>query len=97
VWLGSRVDIGVEEWLFDNFRGVNVLEGGNLFSMSVDVNLEHFPSKHNINSSLVALFKSDLISIRELVDFLVWSPVLDSSIGSGSSLELILSKEGFVV
>jgi hypothetical protein len=97
VWLGSWVNVGMEEWLFENFRGINVLEGSNLFSLSVNVNLEHFPSEHNINSSLMALFKSDLISIRELENFFVWSPVLDSSIGSGSSLKFILSKERFVV
>ena len=97
MWFGSWVDIAVAEWLLNNLVGVNILEGGNLFSKSILVNLEHLPSEHNINASLVALFKSDLISIRELVDFFVRSPELDSSVGSGSSLDLILSQERFVV
>jgi hypothetical protein len=57
------------------------------------VNLEHLPSKHNVNASLLALCKCDLMSIRELVDFVVWSPVLDSGISSSSALNLILSQE----
>jgi hypothetical protein len=93
VWLGSWVDVSVEEWLFDNFRGINVLEGGHLFSMSVDVNLEHFPSEHYIDSSLVALIKSDLIGIWELEDLFVWCPILNLSISSIDSMEFILSQK----
>jgi predicted DNA-binding transcriptional regulator AlpA len=46
------------------------------------VNLNHFPAKHNINSSLVAFVESNLVGIRESINLLVRGPVLYSSIGS---------------
>ena len=65
--------------------------------MVVLTNLHHLPAEADIDASLVAFVKGDLVSISEFVDLLVWGEVLDSGVGSGSSLELILSHEGFVV
>lgn len=45
----------------------------------------------------MALVKGNLVGISELVDLLVWGEILDSGVGSGSSLDFILSQEGFVV
>jgi hypothetical protein len=91
------VNISMSEWFFKDSSSINISESGNLFIELISVNLKHFPSEHNIDSSLVAFIKSDLVGIWESEDFLVWSPVLNSSTGSRSSLELILSHERFIV
>ena len=97
MWDGSWVDASGREWLLHDASIINVLEGGDLLSVGVLADLDHLPAKADINSSLVALVKSNLVGVWELVDLLVWGEVLDSSVGGGSSLELILSQEGFVV
>ena len=97
VWHRRWVDAGGEEWLLHDASIVNVLEGSNLLSVLVLSNLEHFPAEADIDASLVALVEGDLVGIAELVDLLVWSKVLDSGTGRGSTLELILSQERFVV
>lgn len=99
LWMSRAwwVNVGVSEWLFKDSTGVNVSECSNLFIVLVSANLKHFPSEHHINASLVTFVKSNLVSIWESEDFLVWCPVLDSCIGRRSSMELVLSHEGFVV
>jgi len=93
VWLRWWVDVHMHEWVFDNFTAVDIFESCNLFAVFVVVNLGHFPSEHNVNTSLVAFVEGDLIGIWEFEDFLIWGPELDSSVGSCSSLKLILSHE----
>lgn len=97
LWDGSWVDAGRHEWLLHDASIIDVLESGDLLSNGVLVDLDHLPAEHDIDSSLVALIKSNLVGVTKLIDLLVWSIELNSSVGSGSSLELILSQEGFVV
>ena len=97
VWHGSWVDASGAEWLLHDASIINVLEGGDLLSVGVLADLDHLPAEADIDTSLVALVKSNLVGVSELEDLLVWGEVLNSSVGSGSSLELILSQEGFVV
>ena len=97
VWNRSWVDASGHEWLLHDASIINVLEGSDLLSVLVLADLDHLPAEADIDASLVALVKSHLVGIWELVDLLVWSEVLDSSVGSRSSLKLILSQEGFVV
>ena len=79
---GGWVDVGTEEWLFNNFSVVDISEGGDLLSDVVSVDLGHLPSEHDIDASLVALVKGDFVGVGESVDFLVGSPVLDSGTSS---------------
>ena len=67
-----------EEILFNDLTGLNASEDCNLLFLFVLLDFKHFPSKVNINTSLVTLFKSNLVSIGELEYFLVRSPELDS-------------------
>lgn len=97
MWHGRWVDGGGEEWLLEDLTGVNVLEGGKLLTNLGFMDLYHFPSEHDIDTSLPALVEGNLVGIAELEDLLVWGPVLDFGAGTGSSLELILSHEGLVV
>lgn len=97
VWDGSWVDASGREWLLHDASIINILEGGDLLSMGVLADLDHLPAEADIDASLVALVKSDLVGVWELVDLLIGGKVLDSSVGGGSSLELILSQEGFIV
>ena len=97
VWDGSWVDAGRSEWLLHDASIIDVLESSDLLSNGVLVDLDHLPAEHDIDSSLVALIEGNLVGVTELIDLLVWSIELNSSAGSGSSLELILSQEGFVV
>lgn len=78
---GCWVDASGEEWLLKDLTIVNVLEGSNFLSILVLADLDHFPAKADIDASFVALVKSNLVGIWELVDLLVWSKVLDSGIG----------------
>jgi hypothetical protein len=98
VSLGRRVNVGLEEVFLDDLTGVNVLESSDLLSVvGVLLNLEHFPSEHNFDSTLVALVKSDLVSVGELVDLLVGGPVLNASVGRGATVKGIKSLEMLVV
>jgi len=93
VWLRWWVDVHVHEWVLNNLTAIDIFESSNLFAELVEVDLGHFPSEHNINTSLVAFVKCDFIGIWEFVDLFIWGPELDSSVGSCSSLKLILSHE----
>jgi len=96
-WFTWWVKVSVSETWFDNFSTVNIFESGNLFSDFTGVNFQKFPSKHNLDSSLVAFFKSNFVSVTKFIDFFVWSPVLDFRGERMSSLDLILSQPWFVV
>jgi hypothetical protein len=61
------------------------------------VNLDHFPTEENLDSSFLALFKSNLIRIGELEDFLVRSPVLNTCILCSTTLKNVLANKMIVV
>lgn len=81
VWLRWWVDVHVHEWVLNNLTAIDIFESSNLFAELVEVDLGHFPSEHNINTSLVAFVKCDFIGIWEFVDLFIWGPELDSSVG----------------
>ena len=59
--------------------------------------MNHFPSKEDFDTSLVAFIESDFICILILVDFFVRSPYLDFSVLGGSSLKHVLSYIVFII
>lgn len=95
--IAGRVNTSGEEVLLNGLTTVDVLEDGNLLVMFVLVDLSHFPSEHDIDTSLVALIKSNLVSVWESEDLLVRGPVLDLCILGSSTNKFILSHEVFVV
>lgn len=95
--LARRVDASREEIFLDNLTIVNILEYSNLLTVFVLVDFSHLPSEHHINTSFVALFKGNLIGIRESVDLLVGSPELNLGVSSCSTNKFVLSHEVFVV
>jgi hypothetical protein len=97
VGLGRRGDHGAEERLLDLFVGIDVSENGDLLSSFGSLDFDHFPSEHNLNVSLGALFESDIVSVRELINVLVGSPVHHASRSRRASVHLILSHEVLVV
>jgi len=76
-WFTWWIEVSVSETRFDNFSAVNILESGYLFSNFTIMNFQKFPSEHNFDSSLVAFFKSNFVSVTKFENFFVWSPVLD--------------------
>jgi len=94
---GRRVDHGGEERFLNDFVSINVSEDSNLFSDISSLDFGHFPSEHDINVSLSALFKSNLVGVTKLIDVLVGSPVLHASRVGGTSVHLVLSHEVLVV
>jgi len=95
--IAGRVDVSGEEVLLNNLTTVNILEDGNLLVVLVLVNLNHFPSEHNIDASFVALVQSNLVGVRESEDFLVGGPELDLGISGSSADHFVLSHEMLVV
>jgi hypothetical protein len=95
--LAGRVNHTSEEVLLDNLSWVDVAEGCNLLTVLVLSDLNHFPSEEDFDSSLLALFKSNLVSIWELEDLLVGSPILNAGIFGCTSLKNILPKEVLVI
>ena len=65
--------------------------------MLVLVNLDHFPSEEDFNTSFLALIESDLISVGELEDLLVGGPVLNAGVLGSASLKNVLAEEMLVV
>ncbi len=65
--------------------------------MLVSLDLDHLPSEEDFNTSLLAFFKGNLVSVGELEYFLIGGPVLNSSVLSSSALKLVLSEEVLVV
>ena len=76
-WLTWWVKVSVSKSRFNDFSTINVFESCNLFISLTVVYFQEFPTEHNFDSSLVAFFKSDLISVTKFKDFFIWSPVLD--------------------
>lgn len=97
VGLARRVDNSREEVLLDHLVGIHVAEGRDLLAVGIGADLDHFPAEEDLDASLSALFEGDLVGIAELEDFLVGSPVLDTSVLGSTSLEDILAEEVFVV
>lgn len=71
-----RIDACSEEWLLNNLSIVNVFENSNLLIVFIFLDFNHLPSEHHIDVPLVTFIKSYLISVGELVDFLVRGPEL---------------------
>lgn len=90
------VDVGTHEIFFYGFTGVYVLEHSNL-GMGVLAHAYEFPTKENLNSTLVAFLKGDLISVVELVDLLVRGPVLDLRTSCSGANKLVATEDRFVV
>jgi hypothetical protein len=63
----------------------------------IALNLNHLPAEEDLNTSFLALFESDFISVWELVNLLVRCPILNAGILSGTTLELVLAEEVLVV
>jgi hypothetical protein len=97
VGLGGRVDVGLVEVLLNNLTRVDILESSDLLSVVKLLDLHHFPAEHHFDTTLVALVKSDLVGVAELVDLLVGSPVLNACIGSSTAVKSIESLEVLVV
>ena len=91
------VNHSCEEIFFNNFTRVNVTEGGNLLTMLVALNLDHLPSEEDFNTSFLALIEGNLVSVGELENLLVWCPVLNAGVLSGTSLKHVLAEEVFIV
>lgn len=96
-WLGGWVEATGVEVLLNNFVGVNVSHDSNLLTGSITLDLSHLPAEVDLNSTLVALVKSNLVSVIELVDRLVWSPVLNTGSWSGTTVHLVNTHEVLVV
>jgi len=91
------INVCMHKWFFKKFSSINIFESCNFFSDITFVDFYHFPAKHNINWSLVALVKGNFISIREFINEIIWSPILNFSVGGGSSVVSVLSHEWFIV
>ncbi len=96
VLTGRWVDVCADEVSFDGLTGVNVLEDGDL-GVSLLTDAEELPAEVDLNATLGALLKSDLVGVGEAVDEFVGRPVLDLGSSGGGSEELVLTHEGLVV
>ena len=85
------------EILLDDFTSINISENTDLLPVLVSLELNQLLSEEDLDTSLMALIKSNLVSIRELEDLLVGSPVLKSCTGGSSLMEFVLSKEMLVI
>lgn len=87
------VNIHVGKCVVSCGAGVDVLESTNFLSSCILMNFQKLPSKIDIDSSLMALLKSNFVGVGELVNPLVGREVGDSSRSAAKSLNLILSQE----
>jgi hypothetical protein len=92
-WVGNQG----EEVFLDSLTRVDILEGSDFDSIFLSINFNEFPSKVNVNVSLVAFVKYEFVGIREFEDFFVWSPELDASVLGCSLLELVKSENMFII
>jgi len=73
------------------------LENSPVFSSRVLKYFLKLPSKVHFNLSLFAFLESDIVGIVKVINSFVWSPILNSSVIGCSILELLLSKESFII
>lgn len=85
------------EVLLNFLAGVDVLEDSNLLSNGISHNLLELPPKEDFDLSLIALLKSNFVSIVIGENFLVGSPVLNSCVVGCSSEQLLLSQQVLIV
>lgn len=97
VSLGGRIDVGSVEIFLNHLTGVDMSEVGDFLTVRKLGNLDHLPAEHDLDSALVALVKSNLVSVGELVDLLVGGPVLDTCVGGGAAIKGVHSLEVLVV
>jgi hypothetical protein len=77
VLLGRGVHVSTLEILLDDLTGVYVLEHSDL-GVGILTDAHELPSEENLDSTLVAFLKGDLVGVGELEDRLVRGPVLKS-------------------
>ena len=94
--LAWRVDVRGGEVVLNGHSCINVLEGCNI-SRTVVVHFEELPAQVDLDTALLALFKGNLVSIREGIDELVGGPVLDLATLGRKIEKLILAVEPLVV
>ena len=94
--LAWRVDVRGGEVVLNGRSCINVLEGCNI-SRTVVVHFEELPAQVDLDTALLALFKGNLVSIREGIDELVGGPVLDLATLGRKIEKLILAVEPLVV
>lgn len=95
--LAGRVDHSREEVLLNNLARVDTSEGGDLLLMLIVVHLDHLPAEEDLNTTLSALLKGDLVGVGKLEDLLVRGPVLDAGVLGSAALKDVLTQEVFVV
>lgn len=82
----GRVNNSGEEVLFYCFSWINIFKNGNFLTILISFYFNHFPSKIDIDSSLMAFVKCYFISIVKCEYLFIGSPKLDSGIFRRSSL-----------
>lgn len=93
----GRVNASSLERPLNDLSGVNVAEDSNLLANFCLLDLKHLPAEADVNAALVALVKSDLVGVTELVNLLVGSPVLNSRTLGRKVIQLIMAQEVLVV
>ena len=97
MWVAGWVNTCWNKIFFNCNASIYIFKSCNLLSNQVFLNINQFPSKHNINTSFMALIKCDFICIRETIDFLIRCPILNSSTGWRTSLKFIHSHKVFII
>lgn len=92
----GRVNVGTHEVLLDGFTRVDVFENSDLAS-GILTDGHHLPAEVNLDTTLSALLKSDLIGVGESINALVGGPVLDASTSGSTTDKLILTHNRLVV
>ena len=90
------VNVGLNEVLLVDLTGVDILEGGDL-GVGILAHLHELPSEIDLDSTLGALLKSNLIGVWEVVDELVGRPELNSAARSSGGHEFVLAEKGLEV
>jgi len=85
------------EVLFNGLSSIYISEYSPVFSSRSLRDFEEFPSKVDLDISLSAFVKSNLICIIKIENSLVWSPILDCGIIGCSLLKLFLFKKSVII